>query len=115
MTCYHSLNSAEIGILVLILSFMCGKNNLLIAPFVQLVHCSCHFVIMFSFPSVIMVSLGVLSYTMSPLSSVAAFLARRSANSFPCIPTCAFTQLKNTVHCRSSSFFISFHIFSIIV
>jgi hypothetical protein len=30
--------------------------------------------------------------------SVAAFLARRSAISFPCIPTWAFTQLKNNVH-----------------
>ena len=32
-----AVNSAEIGNLVLILSFMYGKNNLLIAPFVQLV------------------------------------------------------------------------------
>ena len=31
------------------------------------------------------------------MSSVAAFLARQSAISFPCIPTCAFTQLKK--HC----------------
>jgi hypothetical protein len=46
------------------------------------------------------------------MSSVSAFLARRSAISFPCIPTCAFTQLKNIVHFWSSSFFISFLIFS---
>jgi hypothetical protein len=54
--------------LVFILSFKGGKYNLLIAPFVELVHCSCH-VILFSFPSVIIVSLGILSYTISPMSS----------------------------------------------
>ena len=90
-----AVNSAEIGIMVFILCFMFGKNNLRTAPFVGLVHCSCHFVNPFSFSSVIIVSLGILSYTISPMSSVAAFLARRSAILFPCIPTCAFTQLKN--------------------
>ena len=83
-----TINSAEIGIMVFILSFMYGKNNLLTAPFVELVHCSCYFVISFSFPSVIIVSLGILSNTNTLMSSVAAFLARRSAISFPCIPTC---------------------------
>ena len=78
--------SAEIGIMVFILSFMYGKNNLLTAPFVQLVHCSCHFVISFSFPSIIIVCLGILLYSNSPMSSVATFLARQSAVSFPCIP-----------------------------
>ena len=92
-----AVNSAEIGIMVFIHSFKCGKSNLLIAPFLELVHCSCQFVITFSSPSVIIVSLCILSYTVSPLSSVAAFLARRSAYSFPCIRTCAFTQLKK--HC----------------
>ena len=44
MTHYHSRNSAEIGIVVFILSFMCGKNNLLTAPFVygwMFVCCEC--------------------------------------------------------------------------
>jgi len=108
-----AVNSAEIGIMVFILSFIYGKNNLLTAPFVEPVHCSCHFVKPFSFPSVIIVYLGILSYTISPMSSVAAFLARCSAISLPCIPTCAFNQLKNTVHRRSCSLFISFLIFSI--
>jgi hypothetical protein len=62
---------------------MDGKNNLLTAPFVELVHCSCHFVNPISFPSVMIVSLGSLSYTISPVSSVAASLARWSAVSFP--------------------------------
>ena len=57
------INSAEIGIMVFIISFMFGKNNLLTAPLVELVHCSCHFLNPFSFPSVIIVSLGILSYT----------------------------------------------------
>ena len=77
--------------MVFILSLIDGKNNLLIAPFVELVHCSCHFVIPISFTSVMIVSLGSvmivslgsLSYTISPVSSVAASLARRSAVSFP--------------------------------
>jgi len=54
-----AINSAEIGIMVFILSFMYGKNNLLTAPFLELVHCSCHFVISFSFRSVNIVSLGI--------------------------------------------------------
>ena len=83
-----AVHSAEIGIMVSILSFMYGKDNLLTVPFVELVHCSCHFVISFSFPSVIIASLGILSYTNSPVSSIAAFLARRSAILFPRIPTC---------------------------
>ena len=70
-------NSAEIGIMVFILSFMYGKNNL--------GQCSCHFDISFSFPSVIIVSLGILSHTNSHMPSAAALLARRSAISFPCI------------------------------
>ena len=70
-----AVHSTEMGIMVFILSFMYGKNNLLTAPFVELVHCSCHFVTSFSFPSVIIVSLGILSYTISPMLSVAAFLA----------------------------------------
>ena len=37
-----AVNSAEIDNLVLILSFMYGKNNVLTAPIVELVHCSCH-------------------------------------------------------------------------
>jgi len=44
VTHYHSRNSAEIGIVVFILSFMCGKNNLLTAPFVygwMFVCCEC--------------------------------------------------------------------------
>ena len=73
-----AINSAEIGIMVFILSFMYGENNLLTAPFVKLVHCSCHYVHSFSFPSVIIVSLGILSYTNSLMSSVAAFLARHT-------------------------------------
>ena len=108
-----AINSAEMGIMVFILSFMYGKSNLLTVPFVELVHCSCHFVILFSFPSVIIVTIGILSYTNSPMSSVDTFLARRSAISFLSIPMCAFTQLKNTVHYWSSSLFISFLIFPI--
>ena len=54
-----AINSAEIGIMVFVLSFMYGKNNLLTAPFEELVHCSCHFVISVFFPSVIIVSLGL--------------------------------------------------------
>jgi len=108
-----AVNSAEMGSLVFILSFMCGKNNLLTAPLLELVHCLCHFVSSSSFPSVIIVSLGILLYTISSVSSVAASLARQSAISFPCVPACAFTQLKITVHCRSSSRFNSFLLFSI--
>jgi len=85
-----AVNSAEIGIMLFILSFMYGKNNLLTSPFVELVHCSCHFVNPFSFPSVIIVSLGILSYIISPMFPVAAFLTRQSTISFPCILTCAF-------------------------
>jgi hypothetical protein len=58
-----AVNLAEIGNMIFILSFMCRKNNLLTTPFVKLVHCSCHHVIPFSISSVIMVSLGILSYT----------------------------------------------------
>ena len=108
-----AVNSAEIGTMVFILSFMYGKNNLLTARFVELVHCSCHFVISFSFPSVIIVCHGILAYTNSPMSSVATFLAKWSAISFLCILMCAFTQLKNTVHCWPSILFISFLIFPI--
>jgi len=80
-----AVNSVDIGSMVFILSFIDGKNNLLTAPFVELVHCSCHFVNPISFPSVIIVSLGILSYTISPVSSVAASFARWSAISFPWI------------------------------
>ena len=107
------VNSAKKDILVFILSFIFGKNNLLTAPLVELAHCSCHFANPFSFPSVIIVSLGILSYIISPMPSVATFLARRSAISFPFITTCAFTQLKHAVHCRFSSLFISFRILSV--
>ena len=69
-----AVNSDEIGILVFILSSIFGRNNLLTAPLVELAHCSCHFVNPFSFPSVIIVSLGILSYIISSMSSVAAFL-----------------------------------------
>ena len=105
--CDRPVNSAERYIMVLILSFVYGKNNLLTAPYVQLVNCPLHFVISFSFLSEIIVSFGILSYTKSPMTSVAAFSARRSAISFPCIPPCAFTQLQSTVLSWSSSFFIS--------
>ena len=108
-----AVHSAQIGIMVFILSFMYGKNNLLTAPFVELVHCSCYFVISFSFPSLIIVSLGTLSYTDSPVSSVATFLARRSAISIPCIPTCAFNQFKITFQYWPSTCFIFFLIFPI--
>ena len=108
------VNSAKEDILVFILSFIFGKNNLLTAPLVELAHCSCHFANPFSFPSVIIVSLSILSYIISPMSSVAAFLARWSAISFPFIPTCAFTQLKYTVHRRSSNLF-NFSLYSLLV
>ena len=39
-----AVNSSDIGSIVFILSLIDGKNNLLTAPFVELVHCSCHFV-----------------------------------------------------------------------
>ena len=92
-----AVNSSDTGSMVFILSFMGGKNNLLTAPFVELVHCSGHFVYPISFPSVIIVSLGILSYTISPVPSVAASFARRSAISFPWILVWAFTQVKK--HC----------------
>jgi hypothetical protein len=74
-----AVNSSDIGVMVFILSLIDWKNNLLTAPFVGLVHCSCYLVNPISFPSVMIVSLGSLSYTISPVSSVAASLARRSA------------------------------------
>ena len=92
-----AVNSAEIGNLVLILSFMYGKNNLFIAPFVELVHCSCHFVNPFYFPSVIIVSLGILSYTISPMSSADAFLARRVSHFISLYPDMCFHPVKK--HC----------------
>jgi hypothetical protein len=55
---------------------MYGKNNLLTASFVQLVHCSCHLVFLFSISSVITVFLHILSYAVYPFSCIAAFLAR---------------------------------------
>jgi len=39
-----TVNSSDIGSMAFILSLIDGKNNLLTAPFVELVHCSCHFV-----------------------------------------------------------------------
>jgi len=53
-----AVNSSDIGSMVFILSLIDGKNNLLTAPFAELVHCSCHFVNPISFPSVMIVSLG---------------------------------------------------------
>ena len=93
---------------VFLLSFIYGKFFFLNTPFVEPVHWSCHFVNNISFSSVVIVSLGFLSYTISPVPSVAASFARRSAVSFPWIPVWAFTHLKNTVHSNSSSLFISF-------
>ena len=51
----------QVLIMVFFLSFMYGKNNLLTASFVDLVYCSCHFVILFSFHSVNIVSVVILS------------------------------------------------------
>jgi len=85
------------------LSFMYWKMNLLTVPFVQPVHCTFHYVISFSLPSLFIAPYNILPYSNSALSSAATFFVRRSAVSFPCIPTSAFTQLNNTVNFYSSA------------
>jgi len=97
------------------LSFMYWKMNLPTVPFVEPVHCTFRFVISFSLPSLFIAPYNILPYTNSAMSSAATFLVRRSAVSFPSIPTRAFTQLNNTVHIYTSRLSISFITFPIIM
>jgi len=110
-----AVNSAVICVMVFNLSFNYWKMNLLTVPFVEVAHCTFNFVISFSLPSIFIAPYNILPYTNSAMSSAAAFLVRRSAVSFPCIPTRAFTQLNNTVHFYSSRLSIFFITFPIIM
>ena len=98
--------------MVFILSLIDGKNHLLTAPFVELVHCSCHFVNPISFPSVMIVSFGSLSYTISRVFRC-CLLGKTVCCFVSLNPDVCLHPVKNTVHSRSSSLFISVLMFSI--
>jgi hypothetical protein len=61
-------------------------------PLVVCVQFLCHFLTLSSSNSLVTTLFGILLYSSVHDSFVAAFFASVSANSFPSIPACAFTQ-----------------------
>jgi len=72
----------------------------------------CHIRSPFSSSRIIIVSLGILTYTTGPPSTGASF-ASLSTNSFPSISTCTLTQPKCTIHFKRDSVIMLFLINSI--
>ena len=105
-------DSGNTGIFCRSLFLTDGMKTLVPAPFPVFLHCCCHTWSPFSFSTVIITSLGILSYVTCP-SSTAASLASRSTESFHSIPVCPLTQPKCNVHFKSVSTIILFLISSI--
>src|SRR5215510_10677172 len=74
------------------LSATSGKYSFVVFPLHVCVHFLCHFFALFPSRSFITTLFGILLYLSGMFLFVAALFANVSANSFPLMPACAFTQ-----------------------